>query len=171
VIHCDEVNSVEPTLHPQPRVLLVGEDNPYGDLPEFALYSSPDGCSGHRLMKILGLSEDQYLALHRTNLCSREAFSMKEARRRAELLCTDPSAPWRVVVLLGRKVADAFGYELDFFTHGIEPRTVAWSTPVTLVSLPHPSGRVLLWNKPDTRLRAREIMRELVPELPWGSTL
>jgi hypothetical protein len=169
MLHCDEVSNVEPMPRPQPGVLLIGEDNPYGDAPEFTLYPSPDGCSGHRLMKILGLPEDQYLALHRANLCSREAFSMREARRRAELLCADPSAPWRVVVLLGRKVADAFAYERDFFTHGIEPRTAMWTRPITLVSLPHPSGRVLLWNKPEMRHRAREILRELAPELPWGS--
>ena len=150
-------------------VALVGEDNPLSTDPEFALYPSPDGCSGHRLMKILGLPEDQYLALHRTNLCSRESFSMKEARRRAELLCTDPSAPWRVVVMLGRKVADAFGYEMDFFTHGIEPKTAAWTRPVTLVSLPHPSGRNSpIWNA-QARQRAREILRELSPEISWGS--
>lgn len=165
---CDEIQSVAPQS--RSRVALIGEDNPYGDTPEFALYPSPDGCSGHRLMKILGLPEDQYLAIHRANLCARDSFSMKEARRRAQIFCADPSAPWRVIVLLGRKVADAFGYEMDFFTHGIEPTTATWTRPVTLVSLPHPSGRVLLWNKPEARQRAREILRELAPELPWGST-
>jgi hypothetical protein len=165
-MNCHDVQ-IEPN---RSRALLLGEDNPLSDAPEHALYPYPEGCSGHRLMKILGLPEDQYLALHRANLCSRESFSMKEARRRAVLLCTDPFAPWRVIVMLGRKVADAFGYERDFFTHGIEPRTASWTTPITLVSLPHPSGRVLLWNKPESRQRAREILREMVPDLPWGST-
>lgn len=164
---CDDIQSVEPQL--RSCVLFLGEDNPLSDAAEHALYPWPEGCSGHRLMKILGLPEDQYLSLHRANLCSRESFSMKEARRRAEFLCTDPSAPWRVVVLLGRKVADAFAYERDFFTHGIEPKTATWTTPVTLVSLPHPSGRVLLWNKPEMRQRAREILRELAPAIAWGS--
>lgn len=150
-------------------VVLLGEDNPLSDAPEHALYPFPEGCSGHRLMKIFGLPEDKYLTIHRANLCAHEAFSMREARRRAQIFCADPSAPWRVIVLLGRKVADAFYYERDFFTHGVEPTTATWTRPITLVSLPHPSGRVLLWNKHETRLRAREIMRDLAPDLPWGS--
>jgi hypothetical protein len=40
---------------------------------------------------------------------------------------------------------------------------------MSLVSLPHPSGRnAALWT-PKARARAREILRELVPEVPWGS--
>ena len=62
---------------------------------------------------------------------------MREARRRAELIVTYPGAQLRVCVLLGRKVADAFGYELPFFTAAIEPLTAAWPEPITLVSLPH----------------------------------
>jgi hypothetical protein len=151
------------------NVLLVGEDNPFSADPEFALYSSPDGCSGHRLMKILGLPEDQYLALHRTNLCASGAWSMVEARRRARLLSADRSAPWRTIVLLGRKVADAFDYEQPFFTSGIEPHTTAWPVPITYVSLPHPSGRnQRLWTS-GARDRAREILRELAPSAAWGS--
>jgi hypothetical protein len=151
-------------------VILVGEDNPYGSEPEFALYPSPRGCSGHRLMEILGLPDDVYVALHRTNLCDSGAWSMKEARRRARLLSADPSAPWRTIVPLGRKVAEAFGYELPFFTSGIEPLTAMWSTPITLVSLPHPSGRnASTWCKPELRGRAREILRELAPSVAWGS--
>ena len=31
------------------KVVLVGEQNPYGPDPEFALYPAPEGSSGHRL--------------------------------------------------------------------------------------------------------------------------
>jgi len=149
------------------RVLLIGEDNPYGSAPEFALYCHPAGCSGYRLRRILGLPESQYLALHRKNLCD-DAWTAKEARARAfELL--SPFAEWDVLVLLGRKVTETFekvalsGEPLvAFSTRGCCPGR-------TLVSLPHPSGRnVALWN-PKARERARQILREVAPEVPWGS--
>ena len=150
------------------RVILIGEQNPYGSDPEFALYCYPSGCAGYRMRRILGLPQDQYLALHRKNLCDGE-WSKEQAKKRVwELL--SPDAPWRVMVLLGRKVTEAFEkVALD------DVPLVAFSTRpccpgMTLVSLPHPSGRnAALWN-PKARDRARQILRELVPELPWGST-
>jgi hypothetical protein len=146
------------------RVLLCGELNPYGADPEFALYCHPPGCSGARLRLILGLSEDQYLDLHRANLCA-GAWSKEQAKARAlELLA--PDSPWSVMVLLGRKVAEVFekldGEPLIAFS------SRACRPGMTLVSLPHPSGRnAALWNL-RARERAREILRGLVPELPWG---
>lgn len=149
------------------RVLVVGEQNPYGSNPEWALYCHPPGCAGARLRRIFGLSEDQYLELHRNNLCDGD-WSKEEAKKRALELLT-PAAEWNVIVLLGRKVTEVFEkVVLDdvplvaFSTRGCCPG-------MTLVSLPHPSGRnAALWN-PKARDRAREILRDLVPELPWGS--
>lgn len=149
------------------QVLLVGENNPYGADPEYALYCYPAGCSGHRLHRILGLPEQQYLALHRKNLCEGD-WSKAEAKERASELL-DPMAPWRVMVLLGRKVTEVFEKAAC-----LDAPLIAFSTRVccpgmTLVSLPHPSGRnASLWN-PQARIRARQILHELVPELPWGA--
>jgi hypothetical protein len=148
-----------------PRVLLLGEDNPYGSDPSFALYCYPIGCAGYRLRRILGLPQHQYLALHRGNLCD-GPWSMKEARRRAALLVCEPTAPWRTIVMLGRKVADAFGYEQPFFTSAPAPRT---DGEMRLVSLPHPSGRNAGSWTGNARERAREILRELAPMIAWGS--
>jgi hypothetical protein len=146
------------------RVILVGEANPYGSAPEFALYCYPPHCAGYNLRRILGLPQHQYLALHRTNLCPTD-WSMGEARRRAQLLVADPSAPWRVVVMLGRKVADAFGYERPFFTHDVAGRT---DGEMHLVSLPHPSGRNAGSWSGKAPQRARAILCELAPEIAWG---
>jgi hypothetical protein len=149
------------------RVILIGESNPYGADPEFALYDYPVGCAGHRLRRVLGLSSDQYLALHRVNLCD-DDFSRVQAEKRA-LELMDARMPWRVMVLLGRKVTAAFekialgGHPLLAFEMREHP------SGRTLVSLPHPSGRNLVWNQPSARARAREILRTLAPELPWGS--
>jgi hypothetical protein len=150
------------------RVLLIGENNPYGSEPEFALYCYPPGCAGYRLRRIFGLPQHQYLALHRKNLCDGD-WSKEAAKKRAfEIL--SPHAPWRVIVLLGRKVTEVFeSVALD------DAKFVPFSTRVccpgmTLVSLPHPSGaNAGSWSGDKPRARAREIMREVAPELPWGS--
>jgi len=144
------------------RILLCGEDNPYGS---DALYCYPLRCAGYNLRRYLGLPQHQYLALHRANLCT-SSWSMKEARRRAQLLTANPSAPWRVIVMLGRKVADAFNYDRPFFTHDVARRT---DGEMKLVSLPHPSGRNAGSWSGQAPMRARQILRELAPEIPWGS--
>lgn len=150
------------------RVLLLGEDNPYHADPDFALYCYPPGCAGYRLRRILGLPQHQYLALHRKNLCD-TAWSKEAARSRAlELL--SPQAPWNVLVLLGRKVTETFErVALDGVP--LLPFTSRVSCPgVTLVSLPHPSGRnAAAWSGPHPIKRVREMLRALAPEVPWGS--
>lgn len=150
------------------RVLLLGESNPYGSDPEFALYNYPPGCAGYRLRRILGLPQHQYLALHRKNLCDGD-WSKDAAKQRA-LTLLDPNAPWRVIVLLGRKVTETFEKVALDDASLVPFSTRACCPGMTLVSLPHPSGRNTVWNNPKLRDRALEILRELAPELPWGST-
>ena len=148
------------------RVLLVGENNPYGSTPEFALYCYPPGCAGYRLRRIFGLPQHQYLSLHRKNLC--DGDWSKEAAKKRVLELLSPTAPWRVIVMLGRKVAESF--EKVALDAPMEAFTTRASCPgMTLVALPHPSGRNLIWNQPWARARARQIMREVAPELPWGT--
>lgn len=148
------------------RVLIIGESNPYGSDPEFALYCLPPGCSGYRLHRILGLPQHQYLALHRKNLCDGD-WSKKDAEKRAlELL--SPDAPWRVIVLLGRKVTETFEKVALDGASLVPFSTKPCSPGMTLISLPHPSGRnAASWN-PQLHERARQILREHAPELPWG---
>jgi len=153
-----------------PPVLLVGECNPYfaghGD-PSYSLFCYPVGSAGYRLRRILGLPQHRYLALHRANLCDGD-WSKERAKQRAHELLS-PQAPWSVIVLLGRKVTEAFEkVALD------GAPLVAFSTRtccpgMTLVSLPHPSGRNLVWNQPWARDRARQLLREVAPEVAWGS--
>jgi hypothetical protein len=149
------------------RIALVGEDNPYGSDPQFALYCYPPGCAGHRLRRILGLPQHQYLAIHRINLCD-GAWSNARARERARELLT-PSAPWRVMVLLGRKVTETF-VKVAFDGAPLVPFASRACHPgMMLVSLPHPSGRnVRSWSG-QAPMHARQILREFAPELPWGS--
>ncbi len=143
------------------RVLLVGEDNPQSSAPEHALFPYPEGCAGNRLMKILGLRPATYLALWRTNLCS-PRWSKKDAASRMIHL-TWPDAPWDTIVLLGRKCADVFSawhdvapfatvrHDVVGMNGAIEDRHKTFQ----VVSLPHPSGRNLLWNDPRSAATAR----------------
>ena len=161
--------SREPLLHDDvaPRVLLLGEDNPYGSDPSFSLYCYPPRCAGYNLRRILGLPQHQYLGLHRANLCD-GTWSNKRARERASELLV-PLSPHPVIVMLGRKVTDAMRRAAMIEADIVPFSTTGCCPGLTLVSLPHPSGRnAALWN-PQARKRTREILCGLVPELPWGS--
>lgn len=144
------------------RVVLVGELNPYGGSDENALVPWPRGCAGHRLMQVLALREETYLGLGRTNLC-RGKWSAAEARDAVELIS---GSGYGVVVLLGRRVASAFGYRDEFFTY----QKSLLGRRAT-VSLPHPSGRCPLWNFDHNRAAARMLLAGLAPEVPWGEAL
>ncbi len=134
------------------KINLVGESNPYGFDPYYALYPAPDGCSGHRLCcLILGMQRRAYIDLfYRVNLCVGK-WSAKAARERAEALLTCPGR-W---VLLGAKVSAAF--KVPFVPFEI-------SEGGTILVLPHPSGLCRLWNEPGAIDRARAAMQLFVRE-------
>jgi hypothetical protein len=141
------------------RPLLVGEDNPYGSDPRFALYPRPTGSAGGRLCyRILKLTEKEYLRdFDRVNLCAGK-WSMREARRSAAQLLAD-RGDLQSYALFGSKVCTAFN--LDF-----KPFTIVWKHDglAAIVILPHPSGRNRLWNEIGAFARARELLR-------WGGIL
>lgn len=153
------------------HVLLVGEDNPYGQDPRFALYHKPRHASGNRLRQHLGLRDATYEKLQKINLCGGK-WSAKEARwRAAEINGRAPVTceyaafldDLRVIVLLGAKVREAFGLRTEFF--GITGATTA---NLVYVVLPHPSGLNRAWNRPGAREDARRLLRHAAPEVPWG---
>jgi hypothetical protein len=139
------------------RPLLIGEDNPYGSDPRFALYPRPTFSAGGRLChRILRLTEKEYIRdFERVNLCGGK-WSMKEARKKAEELSNTrpPDAPF---VLLGTKVAKAFGARFEPFTFAAQLLGEGVHRP--LIILPHPSGLNRLWNGIDSFEKAREILR------------
>lgn len=145
------------------KVLLVGEDNPYGQDPRFALYHRPRHASGNRLRQHLGLRDATYERLRKVNLCSK-AWAIAEARARAEEI-KHCSYQWnQTIVLLGAKVRGAFGFaSAEFFSVTI----AAGLTPMFVV-LPHPSGLSRPWNHAGAREEARKLLRSVAPQVPWG---
>lgn len=138
------------------KPLLIGECNPYGADPYYALVPYPDGCAGHRLCHlILGMTEDDYLErFERVNLCHGK-WSMPAARARAREIWEQPGR----FILLGAKVC------------------AAWQTPFvpfeisdggTALVLPHPSGLCRLWHQPGMFQKARTAVAAfaLAPDTP-----
>lgn len=143
-------------------VAIVGELNPYGADPRYALYHEPRNASGDRLRRILGLSVRSYVPLAKYNLCSVE-WSTSKARARA----ADIMAEHKVIIALGAKVRTAFMY----WRIGIpEPAGVPFvhqGNDHVMVALPHPSGLCRTWNDPGVVERARELVK-LNAGLPCG---
>jgi hypothetical protein len=145
--------------------LLVGEANPYGGDPRFALYPAPDGCSGHRLATLIfGLHRQTYLdAFERVNLCPCD-WSTKEARSRASgIAAARPAGSW--TILCGAKVARSFGMAPASAAApalvGVDAASVGW------IVIPHPSGLCRIWNA-DVIRRVRAALAEVLPAIPFG---
>lgn len=143
------------------RVLFVGEDNPYGSSPRMALYDEPPGSAGGRLRRVvLGLPRRVYLgkSIGRANLCAGR-WSVREARARAAELVDVAAQDGGAIVMLGRKVADAFGAD----------HVLPFTRVEQFVAVPHPSGRNRVWNDQDAVPRVRALLRAVAPAIPWGS--
>jgi hypothetical protein len=161
-------------------VLIVGETNPYGADPDYALYHLPERAAGGRLQaSIMGVSARHwYLPMWRTNLCT-GAWDSGEAKDRAAVLL-DSAAPWRTIIMLGKQVMRSFTFHtwqqaMPFTSYASWRRSsnddIAPDRDrmFTLVALPHPSGRNTIWNTPKAVAQAREVLGEVIPGIPWGS--
>lgn len=145
------------------EVVLVGEMNPYGMDPKYALFDLPKNAAGYRLRtRVLQVERRTYFGFKRHNLCVGK-WSKADARREAGRLYLevyDSRRVGAVFVLLGRKVSDAFGWMAqDPFTRDGR-----------IVFLPHPSGLCRLWNTEGAYDRAQAVLREAAPDVPWGET-
>lgn len=175
------------------RPLLVGECNPYGGDPGYALYPYPRNSAGGRLCRIIfKLPTTTYLdVFDRVNLCP-TTFSMPVARDTVRKLA--PSLPeHRVVILCGSRPARAFGQEpatigtplrvinmleatgkgklLVAAQRSLLDRGRDYKPPTgyTLIVLPHPSGRnSRILTDANIEFIRGELVR-LVPEVPWGT--
>lgn len=137
----------------------MGEANPYGGDPSYALWPYPERASGGRLAEILGMTASEYLgAFHRVNLC-RVSWRVAEAREAARAMLE--ASGGRDLVLLGTKVSRAFGFR-SFSPFSTTTISRDGGAPVQLVVLPHPSGLNRMWNDPGARDRARAMVEALL---------
>lgn len=138
------------------KPVLVGESNPYGSDPEFALYPSPEGSAGHRMCEyILGMYRRDYLeSFNRVNLIA-------GAWDNATALINARQVVGERLVLLGSKVSAAFEQPFRPFTRVV----LSYSPARVALILPHPSGLCRIWNDPARIAEARERMREFAPGL------
>lgn len=142
-----------------PVVVLIGELNPYSGDPRYALYDEPERASGHRLRTvILGLERRTYLdgsRIERGDLCvGRWTIGAARSQAARVLVARTESR----LVLLGRKVASAFGFG----------DVASFTVRGHCILLPHPSGLCREWHRPGAVDRARELLRREVPAIPWG---
>lgn len=139
-----------------------------------------DTPSGFRLCAIMGVDPDDYLERYvRRNLCSEawEHVAAVAAAKRIAVNAMYRTGPDRIV-LLGRRVADAFKDALDSMGAAGLARLellegyccVGWAKDreVVFVVLPHPSGKSRVWNDPKALKRARALLieAEVIPAIP-----
>lgn len=148
----------------EPRVWLIGENNPYSDNPHHALYPYPPGCAGFRLARLLRLSDEEYLArFERRNLLSQDRWSAPASREAARKLITEVRDGDRLV-LCGARVSKAFGYAFEpISVHGAADLRAAGGAGAhyRVLVIPHPSGLSRLWNEPGMVERVRDAVLAL----------
>ncbi len=137
------------------KPLLVGELNPYGSDPRYALFPWPRNSSAYRLMKIMGMRAVEYLrTFDRVNLCTKKWDREAAQEKAIDLMHDWCHEPEKVLVLLGAKVKAAFGFKnREFFT-------IATVFEHSAVLLPHPSGLCRTRNDPHAIDRARLILHK-----------
>ncbi len=140
----------------------MGMNNPVSTLPGYELYPLPEGCSGHRLWRMLsertGATMRQYRdTFDRTNLVRGQDYDGTRARARAHELTIALENSGRTVVLLGQAVRAAFGHP-RLLVHPQEIGGCTWR------QVPHPSGRCLWYNDAENRKVVAMLLEELYVE-------
>jgi uracil-DNA glycosylase len=149
------------------RPIMIGQaPSKHGD-PTKPLTGMP----GRRLARVAGMYPlEFYASVVRANLLaayagedgSGDAFPLTEARVSA--LDAAPELNGRTVVFVGRRVAQSFGCDSEwfdwdraYFNHGV-------GVEIRYATIPHPSGRNRWWNDEGNVARAEAFMRELLKE-------
>ena len=139
------------------KVWLIGEHNPWSAEPKFALYPRPEHATGGRLCKALGLRNLEYLrTFERRDLLLTARWCVPAAREAAGKVLLETETD-DAMILLGGKVAAAFGY-------AFEPLKIHRTVRISFLVTPHPSGRSPVWKLPGMADRVRDAVMALVAE-------
>lgn len=139
------------------KAVLLGMNNPLSRNPRHALWPSPPGCTGHRLLRLLQTrrpevtSRDYLRGFDRMNILD-GPWDVEKARDVARAL---PSLlRGRTVVVLGDGPRRVLGLP-RILVHPHYDRGVTWR------QLPHPSGRNRWYNDETCRALAATLLDEL----------
>ncbi len=152
--------------------LLIGQAPGPNTDPSTPLYPLPLHMTGGRLQKIMGISRSEYLTrFDRINLLTYfpgdgdggDLFPTTPAKMAVAVLL--PLLAGCTVILVGRGVVDAFGFD------GGWPRWKKWPALYrrddmrkgcgVMAAVPHPSGRNRWYNDPAHRQTARDFWDRL----------
>ena len=156
------------------RPLLIGQAPGPNTNPELPLFPIPSTSAGGRLQQLMGLRRWEYLKkFDRVNLLPEfpgrhkrdDKFPLAEARFAATVM--RPHLSDRVVIMIGRKVGDAFGLDLPFHQWAeMRCRRTMLTEPggeVCIVAVvPHTSGRNHWYNSEGNREEARRFWQDLL---------
>lgn len=157
------------------KPILIGLNNPVSQRPGHELYPLPEGCTGHRIWRMLhdrtSATMSQYLeTFERRNLVRAVEYDRMKGRARAYEIVVELRGSGRTVVLLGNAVREAFDWVMR--GEGLLDQSCASGIPPLLVhpqeaggctwrQIPHPSGRNLFYNDE----KNREVVALLLEEL------
>jgi len=152
------------------KPILIGMNNPISSEDGHQLYPYPEGCTGHRLWKMLQgrlphVSRRAYLeTFERRNLVTGRSWSSALGRDEAARISAELFGVDRVVVLLGEDVRRCFGHPRLL----IEPQIIGGTT---WRQLPHPSGRNMWYNSSRHRELAGLLLEELFVQFNGGKNV
>lgn len=162
------------------RPLVIGEAPSAASHHLTALH--PASQSGERLMRMMGLTPEQYLAgVQRMNLFPQPLGTWDSSRRgkdrwserdaRMVALSMRPLLHGRTVICAGRRVATAFGFcnvSTPFF-EWVEVPFCQGAFRACVI--PHPSGRNHYWNDRSSRRLAEGFLQKFAKEVVLGGCL
>lgn len=143
------------------KPVLIGMNNPlWRGAAGYELYPAPEGCTGHRLWRMLnertGAFRRDYLdTFDRRNLVTGNVgYDYDIAKSTADNIFREFWGSGRVVVLLGEDVRRAFGHPRLL----LHPQVIGGCT---WRQVPHPSGRNLWYNSQENRNLVAVLLEEL----------
>lgn len=155
------------------KPLIIGQAPGPNTDPLRPLPPLPRTCAGGRLAELAGLTPKQYLqTFDRANLLQffpgRSMCPDKFPKPAAEIAAgaMKPLLGGRRLILLGQKVADAFGYPARHLDWHEWFEDEFWGFRVAVV--PHTSGRSHWYRKPENMEQARAFWGRLMRELTFS---